>query len=118
VLVRSAEADDGSCCSRVSKYLEPECWFLDWLQVQEQRRRRPAEVIDVADSLRNRVAALEKLPLSKIFSDLRALLPLLLLLLLMPLLLLLMPLLLVLLLPLVLPERLELGEICSRFLCC
>jgi hypothetical protein len=111
VLVRGAEADEGSGCSRVSKYLEPECRFPDWLQVQEQRQRWPAEVIDVADSLRDRVAALEKLPLSDVFSDLRALLRLLLLLLL-------MPLLLVLLLPLVLPKRLELGEICSQLLCC
>jgi hypothetical protein len=105
VLVCGAEADEGSCSSRVSKYLEPECWFPDWLQVQEQRRRRPAEVIDVADSLRNRVAALERSPITKVLSDLRALLRLLLLLLL-------VPLLLILLLPLVLSKRLEFGEIC------
>jgi hypothetical protein len=113
VLVRGAEADEGSCCSCVSKYLEPEYRFPDWLQVQEQRQRRPAEVIDVADGLRNCVAAFERLSLSEVFSDLRALLRLLLLLLL-------MPLLLVLLLPLVLSKRLELGKICccSRFWCC
>jgi hypothetical protein len=111
VLVCGAEADEGSRCSRVSKYLEPECWFPDWLQVQEQRWRWPAEVIDVADGLRNRVAALERLPPSNVFSDLQALLQLLLLLLL-------MPLLLVQLLPLVLSKRLALGEIGSRFLCC
>jgi hypothetical protein len=102
---------EGSCCPRVSKYLEPECWFPDRLQVQEKRRCRPADLIDVADSLRDCVAAFEKLPLSEVFPDLRALLRLLLLLML-------MPLLLVLLLPLVLPERLKLGEICSRFLRC
>jgi hypothetical protein len=111
VLVSGAEADEGSCRPCVSKYLKPECQFPNWLQVQEQRRRRPAEVIDVADSLRDCVAALEKLPLSEVFPDLRALLRLLLLLLL-------MPLLLVLLLPLVLPKRLELGKICSRCLRC
>jgi hypothetical protein len=107
VLVCGAEADEGSCCSRVSKYLEPECRFPNWLQVQEQRWRQPAEVIGVADGLRNRVAAFERLPLTKVFSDLRALLRLLLLLLL-------MPLLLVLLLLLVLSKRLEFGKIC----CC
>jgi hypothetical protein len=111
VLVCGAEADEGSGCPRVSEYLEPERWFPDWLQVQEQRRCRPADLIDVADRLRDCVAAFEKMPLPKVFPDLRALLRLLLLLLL-------MPLLLVILLPLVLPERLELGKVCSRFLRC
>jgi hypothetical protein len=87
-------------------------WSLN-VRVQEQRWRRPAEVIDVAEGLRDRVAAFEKLPLPEVFLDLRALLRLLLLMLL-------MPLLLVLLLPLVLSKRLEFGEICccSQFWCC
>jgi hypothetical protein len=87
--------------------------FPTGFRVQEQRWRRSAEVIAVAEGLRDRVAAFEKLPLPEVFLDLHALLRLLLLLLL-------MPLLLVLLLPLVLSKCLEFGEICccSRFWCC
>jgi hypothetical protein len=59
---------------RVSEYLEPERRLPDWLQVQEQRRCRPSDLIDVADRLRDCVAAFEKLPLPKVFPDLRALL--------------------------------------------
>jgi hypothetical protein len=56
---------------RVSEYLEPERRLPDWLQVQEQR---PSDLIDVTDRLRDCVAAFEKLPLPKVFPDLRALL--------------------------------------------
>jgi hypothetical protein len=100
MLVCGAEADQGARCSCVSEYLERECRFPDGLQVEEQRRRRSAEVVDVADGLRDRVAAPKKLPLLKVLLDLRALLGLLLLLLL-------VPLLLVALLPLVLLECLN-----------